>query len=209
MDQKKATFRIIIFLALIVFSIPISMGCLESPLGSAVNDDMTEFGDTTLPTDSGTVVDTTDPDDPPPANTASVLPRNSNDNNTDPIHGLLSIVNRLVTRLLGGTVSLLEMTLQVPPMSLNKNTNITVEMPDPELYLYDFGPDGLQFNVPATITISYDNADLSGRNESNIRLAWWDENSQKWVDMPCTVDYSANTVTGTIEHFSSYGLISD
>ena len=199
---------------MLTFAIPISMGCFESPLESAVNDDGITLGDTSSSgdssTDSGTVedttVDTTDPGDPEPAR---VLGRESDEVDSNPIWDLLNSVTRLVTNLFGGVISLVDMTLEIPAQALDRNTIITTEIPDPNFYVYEFGPDGLQFNIPATITISYDNADLNGIDESKIRLAWWDEANSVWVDMPCSVNQTDNIVTGQISHFSSYGLISD
>jgi hypothetical protein len=216
LGQVNVKLRLAIFLALMALAIPISIGCFESPLQSS--SESVNQGDTSLPTDSGgsidttdtgTVGDTTDPGDTSSAEVTRVLPRNSEEISTDPLSDLLDSAVRLILKLLGGTISLVDMTLDIPANSLDRNTTITVDMPDPDLYIYDFGPDGTQFSIPATITISYDYADLSNIDESKIRLGWWDEANGTWVTMPCAVDQSSNTVVGQIDHFSSYGLISD
>lgn len=198
--------RLAFFMTLMVLAIPISMGCFESPFQSSVNNDPVEQGDTINQADTGNVNDTTQHAEP---ETQLVVQRNSDEAGTDTLSGLIDFTVKLISNTLGGTISLLDMTLDIPANSLDRMTSITVEMPNPVLYIYDFGPDGLQFNIPATITISYDYADLSTVDESQIRLAWWDEANATWVAMPCTVDESSKTITGQIEHFSSYGLISD
>jgi hypothetical protein len=57
--------------------------------------------------------------------------------------------------------------------------------------------------------MSYRGADLSGVDESSIRIGWWNEDDQQWVDMVCSLDRVNQTVTGQLNHFSAYALVSD
>jgi len=226
MVNLKYYLKFAILMALLALTVPATMGCFESPLGSSVTENSGDpnvpgqtdsLADPGQPSDSGDpgTVDTVDPgqlnnpDDLVKAVEVRVLQRNADIINSNPLFNLVNSVLRLVTRLLGGVVSLLDVTLKIPPLALDSNTLISIDIPDINLYVYDFGPDGLQFNKPATMIISYKYADMNGVDESKIRLAWWDEGAGKWSDMPCVVDPVENTVTGPVYHFSSYGLISD
>ena len=77
------------------------------------------------------------------------------------------------------------------------------------MFFNEFGTHGLVFPKPVKVTMSYRDADLSGVNESTIRIVWYDERDGLFKDIDCTVDPVAKTVTGYLNHFSAYGLVSD
>jgi len=116
---------------------------------------------------------------------------------------------QIVSSLSGATITLYDVTLIVPPLAVDNDTLFSISIPDASLFYNEFGTNGLQFNLPVTVIMNYRDADLSGIDETTIRLAWFDENDQSWQDMQCTVDFISKTVTGQLDHFSSYGLISD
>jgi hypothetical protein len=116
---------------------------------------------------------------------------------------------KVISSAEGGTLSLLDVTLTVPVGAVPNDTLFSIRIPDDEIFYNEFGTDGLVFGVPVTVTMSYRDADLSGIHETAIRIAWLDEDSNTWKDMPCVVDTVTKTVTGTLNHFSAYGLISD
>jgi len=118
-------------------------------------------------------------------------------------------VEQIVSCSTGATLSLFDVTLIVPPLAVNNDTLYSISIPDPALFYNDFGTNGLHFNVPVTVIMSYRDVDLTNISENTIRLAWFDEYYQSWQSMPCTVDIINKTVTGQLSHFSSYGLISD
>ncbi len=71
---------------------------------------------------------------------------------------------------------------------------------------YTLGPTGSKFNPGLTLILKYDPASLPARaEEKDLRLACL-EGSQ-WVEIPSTVDTEAKTVSGSITHFSEYGLV--
>lgn len=109
----------------------------------------------------------------------------------------------------GGTLSLLDVVLTVPAGAVKNDTLFSIGIPDDELFYNEFGTSGLVFDVPVTVTMSYRNADLSGITETHIKLAWLDERTNTWKSMACVVDTVSKTVTGSLYHFSAYGLISD
>ena len=109
----------------------------------------------------------------------------------------------------GGVVRLLDVELSFPPFALSNDTLISIDIPDLSLFANDFGTDGLVFNVPVKVVMSYRDADLSGVDESAIKMAWFNNSTDSWDIIDCQLDISAKTVTAFVNHFSAYGLISD
>ena len=73
---------------------------------------------------------------------------------------------------------------------------------------YDFGPDEATFASPITLTRSYDPGDIpEGVAEEDLVLAWYDEAGGKWVELDCIVDTESNTITASIEHFTTFAII--
>ncbi len=73
---------------------------------------------------------------------------------------------------------------------------------------YDFGPDEATFDPPITLTRSYDLNDIpDGVAEEDLVLAWYDEASDRWIELDCTVDTENNTITASIEHFTTFAII--
>ena len=109
----------------------------------------------------------------------------------------------------GGQLALFDVLLDVPPGALDMDTTYSISIPDINVFYNEFGTDGLVFNVPVTVTMSYRDADLSSVNESSIRIAWWNEDANTWVNMECQLDPVNQIVTGKLHHFSAYALVSD
>lgn len=109
----------------------------------------------------------------------------------------------------GGQVQLLDVTLTVPAGAVSNDTTFSIRIPDINSFYNEFGADGLVFNVPVTVTMSYRDADLSDVNEDHIRIAWQNPKTGAFESMACTVDKVNKTVTGQLYHFSAYALISD
>ena len=73
---------------------------------------------------------------------------------------------------------------------------------------YDFGPDGATFDPPITLTQSYDPNDIpEGVAEEDLVLAWYDEAANRWVELDCVVYTGNNTITASIEHFTTFAII--
>jgi hypothetical protein len=115
----------------------------------------------------------------------------------------------VISSRLGGSLTLLDVVLTVPAGAVKNDTTFSISIPDNEVFFNEFGTNGLVFDVPVTVTMSYRNADMTGVVESHIKLAWLDQRSNTWKSMDCVVDTVAKTVTGNLYHFSAYGLISD
>jgi hypothetical protein len=61
------------------------------------------------------------------------------------------------------------------------------------------------FNNDITLTLSYGSSDVSGMNESSLKIYYWD--GAAWIALSCSApNTSARTVTCTTSHFSTFGL---
>lgn len=109
----------------------------------------------------------------------------------------------------GGTLSLLDVILTIHSGAVPNDTLFSIFIPDDEMFYNEFGTSGLVFDHPVTVTMSYRDANLSGVDESSIRIGWLNEETGAWVDMECKVDFDSKTVTGELQHFSAYALVSD
>ena len=116
---------------------------------------------------------------------------------------------RLVSAEYGGVISLFDVTIEVPPGALDSDTLFFIKIPDITVFYNEFGTHGLYFNKPVKVTMSYRDADLSGINESTIRIGWFNPTENTYQDVECTVDFENKEVTGYLNHFSAYALISD
>jgi len=73
---------------------------------------------------------------------------------------------------------------------------------------YDFGPEGVTFDPPITLTWSYDPNDIPGGvAEEDLVLAWYDEAADRWVELDCVANTENNTITASIEHFTTFAII--
>jgi hypothetical protein len=93
-------------------------------------------------------------------------------------------------------VSLIEEPLPSPP-----GANI-IGLP------YDFEPDGATFDPPITLTFKYDPADIpEGVAETDLVLAYYDEEAETWVTLECEVDTETHTVIALVSHFTDFALL--
>ena len=109
----------------------------------------------------------------------------------------------------GGRLQLFDVILDIPAGALDNDTTYSIGIPDINVFFNEFGTDGLVFKQPVTVTMSYRDADLSGVDESSIRIGWWDAEHGQWIDMNCQLDKVNQVVTGQLYHFSAYALVSD
>ncbi|MBD3257015.1 hypothetical protein GF377_01185 [candidate division GN15 bacterium] len=109
----------------------------------------------------------------------------------------------------GGQLVLLDVVLDIPPGAVKNDTLFSIFIPDDELFINEFGSEGLVFDEPVTVTMSYRGADLSGVDEQTIRVGYRNEVTGEWEDINCQVDQDNKVVIAQLHHFSAYGLISD
>ncbi|MFO7894150.1 MAG: hypothetical protein R6U63_10460 [Longimicrobiales bacterium] len=116
----------------------------------------------------------------------------------------------------GGTLTSGALTLEVPAGALDEPVEITatvisdVAAAAPVDFLvvdgtgFDLQPEGLTFNEPATLSIRVADAPLpAGVSPSELRLLHLDGSG---VTLPSELDPDRDVVTGTVDHFSSFGV---
>ena len=71
---------------------------------------------------------------------------------------------------------------------------------------YDCGPEGITFDEPITLTITYDPDSIPPRADAeDLVIVLWDENTEEWVELSdCIIDTVNNTISTLITHFSRY-----
>jgi parallel beta-helix repeat protein len=115
----------------------------------------------------------------------------------------------------GGTVTSDDQKVQIviPAGALTQETLITIQgaLNPPSGHIgmaYEFGPSGLTFQLPATVSITYDEASLpAGLSETSLRLGTV-LSSLHWCEiLGSSINTTANTVTGQTYSFSTYGLV--
>ncbi|NMM48561.1 hypothetical protein [Marinigracilibium pacificum] len=120
----------------------------------------------------------------------------------------------------GGSLTTLDgvMELVIPPNALSSQTMVSVELPDPlppdnvtnrltlSQTLFDWSPDGLQFNLPASLTYNYrnDNVPIPGADEV-LTLATYE--AGEWLEVPSSVNAAEKSITAEIEHFSLWTIV--
>ena len=75
--------------------------------------------------------------------------------------------------------------------------------------VYDLAPDDATFDPPATLTISYDPAEIpEGLSEQNLVIAFWDVDTGEWVVLEdCSVDTTAHTISVPVSHFTPFTVL--
>jgi hypothetical protein len=99
---------------------------------------------------------------------------------------------------------------------LDKNATITAEElssnHNPKQFavkinssVYEFGPDGTKFNYPVTIGIKVaisENTDIK-----RLTAAYFDDENNKWVAIPCVIDAENGIITFETDHFTKFAVI--
>jgi len=70
----------------------------------------------------------------------------------------------------------------------------------------EFGPHGLVFNSPVEVQLSYKKADLQGIKEGDLKLFYYNEETELWEFIGGEVDKRDEIVTGFLDHFSRYAI---
>jgi hypothetical protein len=105
----------------------------------------------------------------------------------------------------GGKIKHCGHKLEFPPYALSQDAIMSIEILPTSTIDVNFGPDG-SFDIPVTVTICYKDADLTGIDEEDLTIAWYDEISGQWVDIGGTVDTKKQTVSAETDHFTQYTL---
>ena len=70
----------------------------------------------------------------------------------------------------------------------------------------EFGPHGLVFNSPVEVQLSYKKANLRGIKEKDLKLFYYNEETELWEFIGGEVDEKNKIVTGFLKHFSRYAI---
>jgi hypothetical protein len=125
----------------------------------------------------------------------------------DPDEG--TTVTKAVTAADGGSVATDSgnASIAIPAGALADDTEITIEVSakeaDTASSVYDFGPDGQQFQKAVTISLAFDG---DAGVDMKAVLGTFDENAKKWKEVPNSA-LAGGVVTGDVNHFSKYSII--
>jgi hypothetical protein len=108
----------------------------------------------------------------------------------------------LVSAESGGKVSNGWVTLDFPAGALEKDTEISISMPNPGVLVVDLEPHGIQFNKPVAMTFDLKGTDAEGLGYDacllwfNDEMGWWEKlDTESVQDSQCKTE---------LEHFSKY-----
>jgi hypothetical protein len=103
-----------------------------------------------------------------------------------------------------------EISLDIPAQALKQDTAIEVKELDSPAYeelvssLYEFAPNGTNFAKPVFISIK---TPLDDRQLEGLALAWLDEQANKWIPIPASIDARTGIITGKVDHFTKFAVI--
>jgi hypothetical protein len=104
----------------------------------------------------------------------------------------------------GGTVQMGPHKLEIPKGALTEEQLIVGEAPTNSLVETQFEPEGLQFQIPAKLTLSYKGCVLPRLADLGVVYLG---NGNRILEMPPSKDdRSTTSVTGDIRHFSRYAV---
>ena len=104
----------------------------------------------------------------------------------------------------GGLVELGGFRVDIPAGALPSDTVVTIDLPsDPVLagrVVAEFGPHGIRFNTPVTLSFPLTGVVLTGKP---IQVARWENGA--WTPLGGIVDAAGTVLSSTTPHFSMYG----
>jgi len=104
----------------------------------------------------------------------------------------------------GGIITVGPNKLKIPRGALEQPTKITMTVTSARgVNEVDLEPEGLQFDKPVSLTMSYANCDISGRT-GPYAIAFVDDALNILYYVPSRDNSRSKRVTGKLEHFSTY-----
>ena len=113
------------------------------------------------------------------------------------------VYGSMVSATVGGTVCNSRVTLEFPAGALDKDTYVTMVMVDKDNLVAEFGPHGLVFNKPVTITWKLVGTIREGRAEDTV-IKWRNPETNMLEDITNLPVNHQNRVRGLLEHFSEF-----
>ena len=96
-------------------------------------------------------------------------------------------------------------TLFIPPLALTHPVRITVVVPSDTVNVIRFEPEGLVFNYPVTLTMSYANCN-AGASTDLRRVAYTSDSLQIIEYEPSVDNFYGKKVIARLAHFSLYAV---
>lgn len=123
-----------------------------------------------------------------------------------------AVIEQFITASQGGEISFGkvrfgESRIIFQPYDLPEDLLISIEWGLGNFCEGIFGPHGTWFNQPVRVELSYKNADLTGINEEDLRIYYFNENTNIWEAVGGTVDTNNKIVIAYLEHFSRYAIV--
>lgn len=63
------------------------------------------------------------------------------------------------------------------------------------------------FSKNVTLTMTYTDAQISGLQESALKIAYWNDTSNQWIELPTKVNASNNVLTAETSHFTYFAIL--
>lgn len=113
-------------------------------------------------------------------------------------------VSQLIRASEGGSVELHGFRVDIPAGALPQDTVITIDLPRDEVLgkrvIAEFGPHGIQFEQPVTLTFPLEGVLWLG---DPIEVGRWENDA--WTSLGGTVSADGKSLSSTTPHFSAYG----
>jgi hypothetical protein len=109
-------------------------------------------------------------------------------------------------------------TVDIPAGALEQNQTITIETPFlddlppssvPPVTARIFGPAGLTFIQPVSISIYYTDASVKEYDEESLQVYYYNVNTNSWESLGGTVNAEANCITAEVTHFSLLAVMTE
>lgn len=111
---------------------------------------------------------------------------------------------KFISAAQGGFVELNGFRVDIPAGALPYSTTVTIDLPSDNVLakrvMAEFGPHGIQFNQPVTLSFPLTNVLLSG---GPVEVARWEDDH--WVGLGGWISGDGTRLYGTTPHFSYYG----
>jgi hypothetical protein len=159
---------------------------------------------TVTPPDSGTV---TPPDSTVPPSDSTVPPSDSGSTPDKTMLLLCQVQEYAVTSSVigpqGGQINVGNQILRIAPNALLQDVTITAEQIEGPVSSVRLSPEGLQFAVPAELTLTYQHC----ANVKNSKRVVYTDETLNILELTPSLDLTGNSqVRGLINHFSRYAV---
>jgi hypothetical protein len=115
-----------------------------------------------------------------------------------------SVASAIISAEKGGVVSNEYFSLYFPAGALERDTEISIEMPEFPKAVVRLGPHGIKFSDAVILSLPIETIAASG---GSFDILWFDEDAGVWRSIAGYEE--AGTVKAKLEHFSEYGITPD